>query len=213
MYCFFGGGAMAEAMIGGLKTSGTDLSRVRVIEISAQRRRLVILQILSLFLSFFFLSRYLRNTFGNEIVLYAEGNEGVFSGVDILCLCIKPQYAEAALEGLVLPESLTVVSIMGGVTIPNIKSMLKHEKVVRCMPNTPAQVFKGVTGYTFEKNSISEEDREMVVKLLNSLGDCVIFVQDESYLDKITGLSGSGPGLFICFDFVCIFFFFLTFFS
>jgi pyrroline-5-carboxylate reductase len=143
--------------------------------------------------------------------LYAEGNEGVFSGVDILCLCIKPQYAEAALEGIVVPESLTVVSIMGGVTIPNIKSMLKHEKVVRCMPNTPAQVFKGVTGYTFEKNSISEEDREMVVKLLNSLGDCVIFVQDESYLDKITGLSGSGPGLL----FVSILYsllFFLTFF-
>lgn len=65
-------------------------------------------------------------------------------------------------------------------------------RVVRTMPNTPATVQKGMTVWCCS-DDVSKGQRDSVAKFLSSLGE-QHFVQDESYLDMATAVSGSGPG-------------------
>jgi pyrroline-5-carboxylate reductase len=180
---FWGGGAMGEAMVAGLGRSGVSMSRVRVIEVDSERRRV------------------LRERYGNEIVLYKEAADDMFRGADLVVLCLKPQVAVKALHNVHLAPAQVVVSIMAGLTAATVSRLLGgHEAVVRCMPNTPAQVFKSVSVYCCAP-SITQEQRAKVLLLLASLGDCHIDVADESYIDKATGVSGSGPGfVFVIFE-------------
>ena len=180
---FWGGGAMGEAMVAGLGRSGVSMARVRVIEVDSERRRL------------------LRERYGNEIVLYKEAADDMFRGADLVVLCLKPQVAVTALHNVHLSPGQTVVSIMAGLTVATVSRLLGgHEAVVRCMPNTPARVFKSVSVYCCAP-AVTAEQRAKVLLLLASLGDCRIAVADESYIDKATGVSGSGPGfVFVIFE-------------
>jgi pyrroline-5-carboxylate reductase len=202
-FCFWGGGQMAEACISGLSKSGVSLSKIRVIELNNDRRK------------------YLRETFGNEIILFRELVDDLFRGVvrlpcfakkrkkfifllfkDVIVLALKPQVALKALRAQkvsFLPTQV-ILSIMAGLSMETVSSLLNHNAVVRCMPNTPAQVFKGVSVYCHTP-AVTSDMLAKVQKLLTSLGDCVIHVDDESYLDKATGVSGSGPGfVFVIFE-------------
>jgi pyrroline-5-carboxylate reductase len=115
---------------------------------------------------------------------------------DTIILAIKPQDAKwiyADLKEHIQPSQL-VISIMAGITISDIKSNLAHDSVIRAMPNTPAQLGMGITGFTASK----ETNMKNILKadnLLNSTGK-TIFFEDESKLDAVTALSGSGPAYF-----------------
>jgi len=83
------------------------------------------------------------------------------------------------------------VSLMAGVTIQLIQEQLGVNKVIRTMPNLPAQVGKGVTSYT-ESKEVSKLELIMVRNLLDTTGTS-IHVDTENFIDASTGISGSGP--------------------
>lgn len=83
---------------------------------------------------------------------------------------------------------------MAGVTIARINQELDHARVARAMPNTPAMVEAGVSGW-FAPTPCTDKNRKTIKKILDSCG-FTIEVEQESHLDAITALSGSGPGFF-----------------
>src|SRR5687767_2272971 len=119
-------------------------------------------------------------------------NATAASQADVVVLSVKPQRLSEVMKGLykIRPEAL-VLSIVAGASIQKISKALKHQAVVRSMPNTPGQIGEGITVWTASART-SQEQREMAQQILRALGE-EVFVEDESYLDMATALSGSGP--------------------
>ena len=171
---FVGGGAMGEAIIGSL--IGKKLlnpTQICVSEPVPTRRE------------------YLNSTYG---VTTETDNSQAVTGASVAVLAVKPQVlgpVMADLKGNLSPAAL-VVSIMAGVQIDTLRTGLGHDKIVRSMPNTPAQVGKGMTVWT-DTAAVTESDRAAALVILEAMGEA-IYAAEEHYLDMATGLSGSGPG-------------------
>jgi pyrroline-5-carboxylate reductase len=120
-------------------------------------------------------------------------NRSSVKGADIVVIAVKPQTLEIALSDLpgAVPETALVLSIVAGATLADLSERLKHNAVVRAMPNTPAQIGKGITVWTATKK-VTEEQRSQAREILLALGE-EIFVEEEDYLDMATALSGTGP--------------------
>jgi pyrroline-5-carboxylate reductase len=112
---------------------------------------------------------------------------------DVVILSIKPQRLKRVLSELAgsIPQGALVLSIIAGATVQMIQDGLQHEPVVRSMPNTPAQIGEGVTVWTAAA-AVSEAQREQACQILGALGH-EVYVEEESYLDMATALSGTGP--------------------
>jgi pyrroline-5-carboxylate reductase len=119
-------------------------------------------------------------------------NAAAASQADVVVLSVKPQRLSEVMKGLykIKPEAL-VLSIVAGASIQKISKTLKHQAVVRSMPNTPGQIGEGITVWTASART-SNEQREIARQILGALGE-EVFVEDESYLDMATALSGTGP--------------------
>lgn len=111
----------------------------------------------------------------------------------VIVLSVKPQRLERVLKALRggIMEDALVLSIVAGASIPSIQKGLAHQNVVRAMPNTPAQIAEGITVWA-AASSVTQEQLDLAHKILTALGE-EIFVEEESYLDMATALSGSGP--------------------
>jgi pyrroline-5-carboxylate reductase len=170
---FIGPGVMAEAMVAGLLREG--LAEPANLLVSGPRAER-----------------------GKEL----EAKHGIRSTIDnaeaarqanVLVLSIKPQHLAtvlAGLEGVVAPSTL-VLSIVAGAPMDKIATALKCRNVVRAMPNTPARIGRGITVWTATPE-VSEAHRKAAGEILGALGEQV-FVKEESFLDKATALSGTGP--------------------
>ncbi len=130
---------------------------------------------------------------------YTNSNIEAAEKANILVLSIKPQ----ALP-YVLPEARRgahncdlIVSIMAGVRIETIANGVANASVVRAMPNTPAQIGQGITVWTATKEVMTPQ-LEQARMLLGTFGD-EIFVDNETYLDMATALSGTGPAYIFMF--------------
>ena len=112
---------------------------------------------------------------------------------DIVVLSVKPQVLSAVYSDLKghIGSSAMIVSIVAGATSGSIAAGLRHQAVVRVMPNTPAQVGEGMSVWTATE-AVSDRQREWVGTLLAALGK-QLYVRDEGLLDKATAVSGSGP--------------------
>jgi len=119
-------------------------------------------------------------------------NASAAAQADVVVLSVKPQRLSEVMKGLykIKPEAL-ILSIVAGASIQKIGKTLKHQAVIRSMPNTPGQIGEGITVWTASSKT-SAEQREMARQILGALGD-EVFVEDESYLDMATALSGTGP--------------------
>jgi pyrroline-5-carboxylate reductase len=170
---FIGSGAMAEAMISSLlrqklarpedlRTSDTQLQRVQE----------------------------LHEKFG---VQPFTDNVLAVEHADVVVLSVKPQRLTELLRSLkgTIPPGAVVLSIVAGATIDKIGKGLKHNAVVRSMPNTPAQIGEGITVW-IASPSVSDVQKEIARSILGAFGD-EIDVDDENYLDMATALSGTGP--------------------
>jgi len=112
---------------------------------------------------------------------------------DIIFVAVKPYHAEGlfkAIRTLVKPQQI-IISIMAGVTIASIKEITGLEKIVRAMPNLPAQIGKGLTSYVTSKE-VSRIEMLTVESLLDTTGKSMR-VSNEKLIDASTGISGSGP--------------------
>ncbi len=113
---------------------------------------------------------------------------------ELVIFAVKPQeFARTAhrVEGRFRREQ-TILSIMAGVPIAKIAHVLSHAAIVRAMPNTPAAIGEGMSVWTATPE-VDPASRAFVSSFLGALGR-EAHVEDESYLDMATALSGSGPG-------------------
>ena len=134
--------------------------------------------------------------FANTPVRTTLDNIAAVAGASVVVLAVKPQVMEGVARELaeaIDPRQL-VVSIAAGVTVSALRAWLGSSAIVRCMPNTPALVGKGVTGL-YADSGVSAAQRDEAEELLRAVGDAVWF-EEEGELDAVTALSGSGPAYF-----------------
>lgn len=173
---FIGGGAMARALASGLISAGLPKSNVLLSEPNDDCRK------------------QLEQDLGVET---SAKNEEVLRKADIVVLAVKPAIVSVALKGLAQEKDLDLshplwVSIAAGVSIAAIESQLPAgSRVVRAMPNTPAQVHAGATSWV-PNASATPEDRAAAHSLFGAVGTSWEAPQ-EGLLDAATGLAGSGP--------------------
>jgi pyrroline-5-carboxylate reductase len=111
---------------------------------------------------------------------------------DVIVLSVKPQRLTEVMKGIKgIRTNALVISIIAGASMKKIGTGLKHKAVVRSMPNTPGQIGEGITVWAASKE-VTEEQQKMTRAILGAMGE-EVFVEDESYLDMATALSGSGP--------------------
>ncbi len=127
------------------------------------------------------------------LVSGSTSNRQVMEEADVVILAIKPQrLAQVAngARGAIRPDAL-LISIMAGVSIEALRRSFGVERVVRSMPNTPAQIGMGFTVWA-QSSAVSPEQHALAASIFQTLGQ-EIFVEDEDYLDMATALSGTGP--------------------
>jgi len=170
---FIGSGNMGEAMIKGVL--GRNLVTPDQITASDTREGRV---------------RELAERYGVNIT--TDNVEAVRSA-GVVVLSVKPQVLSVVLKEIqpAVEADNLVLSIVAGARIRTISNGLKHQAVVRSMPNTPAQIGEGITVWT-DTAAVTDSQRNQARALLDALGE-EIYVEDESYLDMATALSGTGP--------------------
>ncbi len=132
-------------------------------------------------------------------VLVMNDNRLAIDRGEVVVLAIKPQnLAEVMTEigGQPKPTQL-VLSIIAGASINTLCLGLNHKRVVRAMPNTPAQIGEGISVWTATAG-VTDQQREWTSAILGSMGK-EIYLDDERYIDMATALSGSGPAYFFLF--------------
>ena len=170
---FIGGGNMASALIGGLLAkSDAPRPTISVVEpLAAQRSSLA--------------ARF--------AVQCHEQPTSEALAADVVVLAVKPQQmreAASACAGHV--AGALVISVAAGIRIADLQRWLKgHSRIVRAMPNTPALIGLGITGLCAAPGA-SESDRASAERILQAAGETV-WVSDESLIDAVTAVSGSGP--------------------
>jgi len=170
---FIGSGVIAEAIIDGIVKAGLiDSSQIIVSDISQTRLD------------------YMQEKLGVHTTLNLQE---IVKSVDILFLTVKPQVIHSVIDviaSFVSPATL-VVSVVAGVTTKALQERMPKVPIVRVMPNTPVAVGEGMTVITLGEYA-REQNGELVVAIFGSVGKTIIM--DESAMDAVTGLSGSGPG-------------------
>jgi pyrroline-5-carboxylate reductase len=136
---FIGGGSMADALIGGLLRKNFPLHDIRVVEISVEARRELV-------------DKYGVTCFDKpKDALRAE---------DVVVFAVKPQHLrEAASKSGIADNANLVISIAAGVRLANLSKWMKgHTRLVRAMPNTPAQIGERC-GTPFPRQSRADRER------------------------------------------------------
>ena len=176
---FIGGGVMGEVILSAVLAEGlVSPQAVVVSDISEPRRQ------------------YLEQKY--NVAATADNRQAVSRG-EVVVLAIKPQNlaeAMAELNGR-LKSAQLVLSIVAGASIGTLSSGLNHKRVVRAMPNTPAQIGEGMAVWTATAE-VTEQQREWAGSILSAMGR-EIYVDDEKYIDMATAISGSGPAYIFLF--------------
>lgn len=112
---------------------------------------------------------------------------------DLIILAVKPQDCNSLFDKIrdYIDHQQVVLSIMAGTPIAKISEALNCKKIIRAMPNLPAQVGSGMTVYTSSED-VTRIELVMVQNILNSTGK-TIYVDKEELIDASTAISGSGP--------------------
>jgi len=168
-----GAGVMAEAMIGGL-LSDRAVARDALTASHPRRER--------------------RETLTQRYGIQAVGsNAEAARDAEIVVLAVKPQMLGRVMRelGPKLSADQVVLSIVAGATISALSSGLAHAAVVRAMPNTPAQIRRGITVWTASP-ACTARQRDLARAVLRALGE-ERQVDDEEFVAMATALSGTGP--------------------
>ena len=169
---FLGGGNMASALIGGLLNRGFPASDIAVIEMVAESRA------------------RLEKDYRVRCFDMPEASAML---CDALILAVKPQQLHAACASIRKHlKSQLVISIAAGSRLVDLSRWLDgYSRLVRAMPNTPALIGSGMTGL-FAHPDVSEAERLGAERVLQAVGD-TIWLAEETQVDAITAISGSGP--------------------
>lgn len=126
----------------------------------------------------------------------AESNRAAIAGADVVMLCVKPNVVlEIADEITPAVTDQLIVSVAAGITTLSLQEHLPGgSHIVRCMPNTPALVRTGMTAL-FAGPHVTDAEKKTAAALLGAVGE-TLWVGQESDLDAVTAVSGSGPAYF-----------------
>src|SRR5687768_11603022 len=168
-----GSGVMAEAMIAGLLRAERVGPDQLVASHPRQDRR-----------------SELVASYGVRVV---EDNSSAVENADLVVLAIKPQMLLRVGREIApaLRDGQLVISIIAGATTRALANVLRHRAIVRAMPNTPAQLGRGMTVW-YATPEVGEAQREQARVLLGSLG-VQLEVDDEKLVGMATAVSGTGP--------------------
>ena len=173
---FIGCGNMAQSLVGGLIANGTGGRDIIVADPSSDATADAAIK---------------------WNVTVATDNSAAVKDAGVVILAVKPQQIKDVLTGI--SEQLTdqlLVSIAAGIQTRDMMTWADSPDIalVRCMPNTPALLQCGATGL-FAAGNISDAQRTIAEDILNAVG-LTAWVEQETQLDAITALSGSGPAYF-----------------
>jgi pyrroline-5-carboxylate reductase len=173
---FIGAGNMAKAIIGGLLAEGFTRT-----QLSAAGPRLETLT-------------KVADEYG---IAVATDNAATAARADVIVLAVKPQMLKQVALGLQdsLGHKPLIISLAAGITTASIAQWLGAEHaIIRCMPNTPAQLRAGASGL-FANAAVSDAQKSSANAILGAVG-IVQWLDDESLLNPVTAVSGSGPAYF-----------------
>lgn len=170
---FIGGGNMASALLKGLLDAGKSADTMRICEPDARKRGQLAEQFHSI-------------VSGRALGLVEESH--------VVVLAVKPEVVAPVLAeiGTLLGRDTLVISIAAGLTTATLKKGLPEgQPLVRVMPNTPALIGAGIS-VLFAARGVSEEKLSLARQVMEAVGEVEV-VTDESLMDGVTALSGSGP--------------------
>ncbi len=170
---FIGAGNMASCIIGGLIKQGVSPGQITATDPSSEKCAQLAEQL--------------------QITTTAD-NSAAVAGADVVLLCVKPQVLQEACASFKdsLAHRPLVISIAAGIELEALQSWMGEElPLVRCMPNTPAQVLAGASGL-IANDKVSTEQKELAGRLFSAIG-VVEWVTDEALMHAVTAVSGSGP--------------------
>jgi len=174
---FIGGGNMASSLISGLIASGHSPQDLWVSDINQDALK-VLAQNLNV------------NTSTN--------NDDIINAVDVVVLAVKPQILSTVAKNAtasIQQKQPLVVSIAAGISQQSLSQWLGNNiAIVRCMPNTPALVLTGATAL-HANAQVTAEQHDLAENIMRSVG-IALWVNDESELDVVTAVSGSGPAYY-----------------
>lgn len=174
---FLGGGHMGRALLAALLRAGVDRRRIAVAEAQPET------------------ARALATDFGVAVVAQATS---LPDDLETLILAVKPQDLNAAVQPLrasLQTHRPLVISVAAGLTVAQLQQACGETvPIVRAMPNRPAVHGVGATGL-FAPPSLTAALRARATNILETAG-IVVWVEDESLMDVVTALSGSGPAYF-----------------
>jgi pyrroline-5-carboxylate reductase len=172
---FVGSGGMAEAMIDGLLGGGG--ARPERVWASGPRAAR---------------AAELHARYG---IHATTDNREAIANADLVVLAVKPQSLAEVLPAIrpALHAGQVVISIVAGARMGVLGRALGHPAIVRCMPNTPCQIQRGVSVWTATPE-VGEPARRSVQAILRSLGE-EIYVPDEADIDRSAAVHGIGPAL------------------
>lgn len=168
---FIGGGNMARAIVGGLKSNGFNTADITVIEPDAQK----------------------REALTQEFSVQVSDTYADIGNTDVVVLAVKPQQLKSVcVELCKFLEAQLVISIAAGVRSADISRWLnQYQAIVRVMPNTPAQIQAGMSAL-YAMINVSDLQRAHATTILAAVGK-TLWLDDESKMDAVTAISGSGP--------------------
>ena len=180
--CFIGAGNMASSLIGGLISTQYPASHIIASDIDTEK----------------------LNQLQSDLAIRVDAdNNSAIAQADIVMLAVKPQSMQVLCKSLApslarSQQRPLFISIAAGVRESDINRWLGGGfSVVRCMPNTPALVNLGASGL-YANHIVSSAQKRLAEQILQSTGISV-WVQQESQLDAVTAISGSGPAYFFLF--------------
>ena len=175
---FIGGGNMAQAIIRGLLKAGHTASCLSVMDPSADQRNAI--------------------AGINDSINVTKESTALANHCDLLVLAVKPQImadVAAALGKQDRPAQQTIVSVAAGITLESLRGWFgKTASIVRVMPNQPALAGEGMSGLCATA-AVNAAGRAAADYLMAAAGKAAWF-DDESLMDAVTAISGSGPAYF-----------------
>ncbi len=168
---------MGRSLIGGLISNGHPVDHLCGADIDPDQRQLTATQY--------------------EIEVHAD-NQAAIQGADVVVLAVKPQVVEQTVSSIredLVKEQPLLVSIAAGIRLLDLGRWAdKDMSIVRVMPNIPALVQTGASALCANEN-VSDEQRNNTEAIMRSVG-LAVWLEDESLMDAVTALSGSGPAYY-----------------
>jgi len=174
---FIGCGNMGRSLIGGLIANGQSVNSITGTDINAEQRQTAASQ------------------FNIEVL---EDNRQAIKDADIVVLAVKPQSMQETLQAItadLAQEKPLLISIAAGIQLSHLEQWAGEElAIVRSMPNMPALIQSGATALCANQFT-SDTQRDLAEAIMRSVG-LVLWLDDETLMDAVTALSGSGPAYY-----------------